>query len=157
MVGAVALFVAGLALSYLLLPLAHYLLAVPPGFRYISKTYAGMEAEGVEPSADRYYITCLECLGIGDSSADSDVPTSFAWELEHSDNTNLNATWSLNNSIGRWYVSQGEGTNGLDFVGPDDPRRFTDSGIEIKHLYTADDVEGDPRPRAHVGLERRDR
>lgn len=34
--GAVALFVAGLALSYLLLPLAHYLLAVPPGFRYIS-------------------------------------------------------------------------------------------------------------------------
>jgi methylmalonyl-CoA mutase N-terminal domain/subunit len=25
-------------------------------------------------------------------------------------------------------------------VGPDDPRRFTDSGIEIKPLYTADDV-----------------
>src|SRR6476661_4992825 len=25
-------------------------------------------------------------------------------------------------------------------VGPDDPRRFTDSGIEIKQLYTADDV-----------------
>ena len=25
-------------------------------------------------------------------------------------------------------------------VGPDDPRRFTDSGIEIKHEYTADDV-----------------
>jgi methylmalonyl-CoA mutase N-terminal domain/subunit len=25
-------------------------------------------------------------------------------------------------------------------VGPDDPRRFTDSGIEIKALYTADDV-----------------
>src|SRR5213079_1766468 len=25
-------------------------------------------------------------------------------------------------------------------VGPDDPRRFTDSGIEIKHLYTEDDV-----------------
>jgi methylmalonyl-CoA mutase N-terminal domain/subunit len=27
-------------------------------------------------------------------------------------------------------------------VGPDDPRRFTDSGIEIKALYTADDVPG---------------
>ncbi|MET0600527.1 MAG: methylmalonyl-CoA mutase family protein [Baekduia sp.] len=25
-------------------------------------------------------------------------------------------------------------------VGPDDPRRFTDSGIEVKNLYTADDV-----------------
>lgn len=34
--GALALFAAGLALSYLLLPLAHYLLAGPPGFRYIS-------------------------------------------------------------------------------------------------------------------------
>ena len=34
--GAVALFAAGLALAYLLLPLAHYLLAGPPGFRYIS-------------------------------------------------------------------------------------------------------------------------
>ena len=26
-------------------------------------------------------------------------------------------------------------------VGPDDPRRFTDSGIEVKPLYTAADVE----------------
>jgi len=28
-------------------------------------------------------------------------------------------------------------------VGPDDPRRFTDSGIEIDALYTEDDV---PQP-----------
>ena len=56
------------------------------------------------------------------AQAVAEVPTTFAWELEHSDNTNLNATWSLNNSIGRWYVSQGEGENGLDFVTPDDPR-----------------------------------
>ena len=34
--GAVAIFAAGLALSYVLLPLAHYLLAGPPGFRYVS-------------------------------------------------------------------------------------------------------------------------
>jgi methylmalonyl-CoA mutase, N-terminal domain len=27
-------------------------------------------------------------------------------------------------------------------VGPDDPRRFTDSGIEIKPLYTAEDLKG---------------
>src|SRR3954471_16067000 len=28
-------------------------------------------------------------------------------------------------------------------VGPDDPRRFTDSGIEIKPLYDEDDLPGD--------------
>src|SRR5256885_4973635 len=28
-------------------------------------------------------------------------------------------------------------------VGPDDPRRFTDSGIEIKTLYRSDDLPGD--------------
>src|ERR1700753_3778347 len=27
-------------------------------------------------------------------------------------------------------------------VGPDDPRRFTDSGIEVKTLYTSEDVKG---------------
>ena len=32
-------------------------------------------------------------------------------------------------------------------VGPDDPRRFTDSGIEIEPLYTADDVPGDLEER----------
>ncbi len=32
-------------------------------------------------------------------------------------------------------------------VGPDDPRVFTDSGIEIKALYTADDIEGDLEER----------
>ncbi len=30
-------------------------------------------------------------------------------------------------------------------VGPDDPRRFTDSGIEIEQLYTQDDLPGDLR------------
>src|SRR5918994_2216717 len=29
-------------------------------------------------------------------------------------------------------------------VGPDDPRRFTDSGIEVEPLYTADDLAGEP-------------
>ena len=28
-------------------------------------------------------------------------------------------------------------------VGPDDPRRFTDSGIEVKPLYTTADVPDD--------------
>ena len=31
-------------------------------------------------------------------------------------------------------------------VGPDDPRRFTDSGIEVKPLYTEEDLPGGPAP-----------
>ena len=27
-------------------------------------------------------------------------------------------------------------------VGPDDPRRFTDSGIEVKTLYSSEDIKG---------------
>ena len=34
--GAGALLITGLALSYLVLPLVHHLVATPPGFRYIS-------------------------------------------------------------------------------------------------------------------------
>src|SRR5215213_8761289 len=32
-------------------------------------------------------------------------------------------------------------------VGPDDPRRFTDSGIEVRPVYTADDVPADLEAR----------
>ena len=32
-------------------------------------------------------------------------------------------------------------------VGPDDPRRFTDSGIEVKALYTAEDLSPDLEDR----------
>ncbi|HWT92036.1 MAG TPA: methylmalonyl-CoA mutase family protein [Solirubrobacteraceae bacterium] len=40
-----------------------------------------------------------------------------------------------------------EGLTVAPIVGKDDPRRFTDSGIEIQHLYTADDVPGDLEAR----------
>jgi methylmalonyl-CoA mutase, N-terminal domain len=40
-----------------------------------------------------------------------------------------------------------EGLTVAPIVGKDDPRRFTDSGIEIKKLYTADDVKGDLEQR----------
>jgi methylmalonyl-CoA mutase N-terminal domain/subunit len=40
-----------------------------------------------------------------------------------------------------------EGLTVAPIVGKDDPRRFTDSGIEIKKLYTADDVPGDLEER----------
>src|ERR687883_148619 len=43
-------------------------------------------------------------------------------------------------------------------VGPDDPRRFTDSGIEVKTLYTSEDLpeqlgldSDDPRSLGEVG------
>src|SRR3954454_24432979 len=37
-------------------------------------------------------------------------------------------------------ISPEEHTSIAPIVGPDDPRRFTDSGIEVKPLYAADDV-----------------
>src|SRR4051812_23363010 len=37
-------------------------------------------------------------------------------------------------------ISPDEHTSIAPIVGPDDPRRFTDSGIEVKELYTAEDV-----------------
>src|SRR5436305_565893 len=39
-------------------------------------------------------------------------------------------------------ATNGEHRTIAPIVGPDDPRRFTDSGIEIKLLYTEDDVPG---------------
>jgi methylmalonyl-CoA mutase N-terminal domain/subunit len=40
-----------------------------------------------------------------------------------------------------------EGLTVAPIVGKDDPRVFTDSGIEIKHLYTSQDVPGDLEER----------
>jgi methylmalonyl-CoA mutase, N-terminal domain len=40
-------------------------------------------------------------------------------------------------------TEEGELVSIAPIVGPDDPRRFTDSGIEIKPLYTEEDVPGD--------------
>ena len=56
------------------------------------------------------------------ATAVASVPVGFRYFLEHSANTNTNAIWSLGNSNGRWYVSQGEGTNGLNFATAADPR-----------------------------------
>ena len=50
------------------------------------------------------------------AAAVASVPSSFAWVNEHSDNTVYNSVWSFNNSIGRYFVGNGEGTNGLDFT-----------------------------------------
>jgi methylmalonyl-CoA mutase N-terminal domain/subunit len=41
-------------------------------------------------------------------------------------------------------MATGERRTVAPVVGPDDPRRFTDSGIEVQPLYTAEDLGGDP-------------
>lgn len=56
------------------------------------------------------------------AAAVAGVPTSSAWVNQHSDNTVYNAAWSFNNSVGRYFVGNGEGTNGLNFYGANDPR-----------------------------------
>src|SRR5919112_3733091 len=41
-------------------------------------------------------------------------------------------------------MATGERRTVAPIVGPDDPRRFTDSGIEVQGLYTAEDLGGEP-------------
>jgi starch-binding outer membrane protein, SusD/RagB family len=50
------------------------------------------------------------------------VPTAFAYSMEHSLTSNLNAIWLFNNSLGRWVVSNGEGGNTINYALAGDPR-----------------------------------
>lgn len=50
------------------------------------------------------------------------VLTSFRYNMAHSQTTNENQTWALNNSARRYAVSAGEGIVGLPFAGSGDPR-----------------------------------
>ena len=50
------------------------------------------------------------------------VPTSYKYQMLHSQTTNDNAIWTYNNIARRYSVSTGEGTNGLDFATAMDPR-----------------------------------
>jgi hypothetical protein len=56
------------------------------------------------------------------AAAVAGVLTTSAWVNQHSDNTVYNAAWSFNNSIGRYFVGNGEGANGLNFFGANDLR-----------------------------------
>jgi len=56
------------------------------------------------------------------AAAAASVPTDFAWNNEHSTTTFANGVWSLNNSAGRWILSNGEGPNTIDFATAGDPR-----------------------------------
>jgi hypothetical protein len=50
------------------------------------------------------------------------VPTDYAYSMEHSLTSNVNAIWTFNNSIGRWVVSNGEGGNTINYALAGDPR-----------------------------------
>ena len=56
------------------------------------------------------------------ATAVAGVTTASRYEMLHSQTTNDNAMWSLNNLNRRYSVSSGEGTNGLNFATAADPR-----------------------------------
>jgi hypothetical protein len=50
------------------------------------------------------------------------VPTTFKYEEQHSQTTNSNQFWNLNNNARRYSVGNSEGVNGLNFATANDPR-----------------------------------
>jgi hypothetical protein len=50
------------------------------------------------------------------------VPTSFAYNIAHSQTTQINTFWNFNNNARRYSVSANEGTNGLNYATANDPR-----------------------------------
>jgi hypothetical protein len=58
----------------------------------------------------------------GAATAVAGVASSFKWEVTHSENTNNNQIWALNNSASRYVVADREGGNGLNFATAGDPR-----------------------------------
>ncbi|MDP9176319.1 MAG: RagB/SusD family nutrient uptake outer membrane protein [Gemmatimonadota bacterium] len=56
------------------------------------------------------------------AAAVAGVPTSFRYQMLHSQTTNDDAMWTYNNVARRYSVSTGEGTNGLNFALAKDPR-----------------------------------
>ena len=70
------------------------------------------------------------------AAAVAGVPTDFEIVNEHSQTSRTNQVWALNNSAGRWTVSNGEGGNGLDFV-VGDPRVPVCKGTTTTHTPTA--------------------
>jgi hypothetical protein len=56
------------------------------------------------------------------ATAVTGVATGFQYQMFHSLITNSNQHWNLNNLTGRYSVSTGEGTNGLNYATANDPR-----------------------------------
>jgi starch-binding outer membrane protein, SusD/RagB family len=56
------------------------------------------------------------------ATAVNGVPTTYQYEMFHSQATNSNQTWNWNNLARRYTVANNEGGNGMDFVTANDPR-----------------------------------
>jgi starch-binding outer membrane protein, SusD/RagB family len=56
------------------------------------------------------------------AAAVAPVPTTFRYEMLHSQTTNNNQFWNLNNNARRYSVGNNEGGNGLNFATAADPR-----------------------------------
>lgn len=56
------------------------------------------------------------------ATAVTGVATTFKYDMLHSQTTNSNGVWSMNNLAWRYSVSTGEGTNGINFATAADPR-----------------------------------
>jgi len=56
------------------------------------------------------------------ATAVNGVPTTFRYEMFHSQATNDNQFWAFNNNARRYSVGPSEGTNGLNFASAADPR-----------------------------------
>jgi hypothetical protein len=56
------------------------------------------------------------------AAAVAGVATGFQYQMYHSLITNSNQYWNFNNLAGRYSVSTGEGTNGLNYATANDPR-----------------------------------
>ncbi|MEO7521811.1 MAG: RagB/SusD family nutrient uptake outer membrane protein, partial [Gemmatimonas sp.] len=62
------------------------------------------------------------------AAAVTGVTTNFQYLMFHALTANSNQYWTLNNLAGRYSVSTGEGTNGLNFATANDPRLPTCQG-----------------------------
>lgn len=65
------------------------------------------------------------------ATAVTGVATNYQYLQFHALTTNSNQFWLLNNSAGRYSVSTGEGTNGLNFATANDPRVPTCLGNDV--------------------------
>jgi len=83
------------------------------------------------------------------AAAVADVPTSFQVVNDHSQTSRTNQVWALNNSGGRWTVSNGEGGNGIDFV-TGDPRVPVCKATGTAHAPTVNFTEVAVCPAGYV-------
>jgi hypothetical protein len=56
------------------------------------------------------------------AAAVAGVPTTFKWQMEHTQTSRDNSMWSLNISGGRYTVAENEGPQALNFQSANDPR-----------------------------------